>query len=278
MPALLLRNMFSFLDIIRLPFRKERELFSSLHEILGFYPGDIEIYKTALMHRSVVFRNPRGINNERLEFLGDAVLGSIVADIVYKHFPNKREGFLTEARSKIVKRESLGKIAEDMGLIRLIRNANHNQNHNSYMGGNAMEALIGAVYLDKGYRHCMKFIQKRIIDNLLNIDKVAYKEVNFKSKLIEWTQKSRVKLEYKLVSAEKEGNGSSPVFVYDISLEGILAGTGRGYTKREAQQLASKQAYNKIKKDPNFRMSVIQAKEQREEQGGEAVLGKPIYK
>lgn len=270
--------MFSFLDIIKLPFRKERELFSSLHDILGFYPSDIDIYKTALIHRSVAFRNPKGINNERLEFLGDAVLDAIVADIVYKHFPNKKEGFLTEAKSKIVKRESLGKIADDIGLIRLIRNANHNQNHNSYMGGNALEALIGAIYLDKGYRHCMKFIKRRIIDNLLNIDKVAYKEVNFKSKLIEWTQKGRILLEYQLVSEEKEGNDSSPVFIFDIYLEGIKAGTGRGYTKREAQQVASKQALTNIKKDEAFRVSVLQAKENREEQGGEVVVGRPIYR
>ena len=171
---------------IKLPFLKDKELYCDLKKILGFYPGDIELYKTALMHKSIMHRNKKGkpVNNERLEFLGDAVLDAVVGDIVYNHFPGKREGFLTNTRSKLVQRETLGKLANEMGITKLIVSSGRSQSHNSYIGGNAFEALVGAMYLDKGYDKCMKFMEKRILDKLINIDKVAYKEVNFKSKLL----------------------------------------------------------------------------------------------
>ena len=174
-------------DRLRLPFRKEKELFSSLYSILGFYPQNIEYYKMALMHKSVAKRNAKGkpVNNERLEFLGDAILDAVVGDIVYRHFEGKREGFLTNTRSKLVQRDTLNKLAQEMGINQLILSAGHNNTHNSYVGGNAFEALVGAIYLDRGYNYCMKFMQKQILQKLINIDKVAYKEVNFKSKLIE---------------------------------------------------------------------------------------------
>ena len=182
----------NFIDRLKLPFRKEKELLLSLYKILGFYPHDLSYYKQALMHKSVMHRNSKGkpINNERLEFLGDAILDAIVGDIVYQHFPGKKEGFLTNTRSKLVQRETLGKLANEMGLTALVISNGKGLAHNSYMGGNAFEALVGAVYLDRGYDACMRFMQKRILAQMINIDKVAYKEVNFKSKLIEWTQKN----------------------------------------------------------------------------------------
>ena len=194
------------IDRIKLPFRKEKELYSSLYEIIGFYPRNISYYKQALLHKSMAKRNEKGkpMNNERLEFLGDAVLDAVVGDIVYRHFEGKREGFLTNTRSKIVQRETLGRLAQEMGIINLIKSNGHSSSHNSYMGGNAFEALVGAIYLDRGYGACMRFMEKRILKELLNLDKVAYKEVNFKSKLIEWSQKNRVKIDFKLVSEEKD--------------------------------------------------------------------------
>ena len=137
----------SIIDRIKLPFRKEKELFSSLREILGFYPRRIELYKLALMHKSIARRNAKGkpVNNERLEFLGDAVLDAVVGDIVYRHFEGKREGFLTNTRSKLVQRDTLNKLAQEMGINRLILSAGHSNSHNNYMGGNAFEALVGAI-------------------------------------------------------------------------------------------------------------------------------------
>ena len=163
------------IDRIRLPFRKEKELFSSLYQITGIYPHNIEYYQQALMHKSVAKRNANGkpVNNERLEFLGDAILDAVVGDIVYRHFDGKREGFLTNTRSKIVQRETLNKLAQEMGINQLILSSGHTSSHNSYMGGNAFEALVGAIYLDHGYNACMRFMEKRILNQLINLDKVA---------------------------------------------------------------------------------------------------------
>ena len=141
------------IDRIRLPFRKDKELYLSLYNVIGFYPHDISHYKLALMHKSVMHRNKKGkpLNNERLEFLGDAILDATVGDIVYRHFPGKREGFLTNTRSKLVQRETLNRLANEMGINRLIMSSGRSSSHNSYMGGNAFEALVGAIYLDRGY-------------------------------------------------------------------------------------------------------------------------------
>ena len=251
----------TLIDRIKLPFRKDKELFSSLYAILGFYPRHIEYYKLALMHKSVSKRNAKGkpLNNERLEFLGDAILDAVVGDIVYRHFEGKREGFLTNTRSKLVQRETLNRLAQEMGIDQLILTSTRSCSHNSYMGGNAFEALVGAIYLDRGYNSCMRFMQRRILSQLINIDKVAYKEVNFKSKLIEWSQKNRVKLEFALASQGKEEKGS-PVFVYKAVLEGLEAGTGKGYSKKESQQLASKEALQKLRREPQFIDAVFAAK------------------
>lgn len=180
------------------------------------------------------------MNNERLEFLGDAVLDAVVGDIVYQHFPGKREGFLTNTRSKLVQRDTLNKLAQEMGINQLILSNGHSSSHNSYMGGNAFEALVGAIYLDRGYDACMFFMKNRILAQMINIDKVAYKEVNFKSKLIEWSQKNRVQLEYVLIEQQKDDNGS-PVFTYQVEIEGVKGGIGKGYSKKESQQFASKE-------------------------------------
>ena len=266
----------SIIDRIKLPFRKEKELFSSLREILGFYPRRIELYKLALMHKSIARRNAKGkpVNNERLEFLGDAVLDAVVGDIVYRHFEGKREGFLTNTRSKLVQRDTLNKLAQEMGINQLILSSGHSNSHNNYMGGNAFEALVGAIYLDRGYDMCMRFMQKRILSQLINIDKVAYKEVNFKSKLIEWSQKNKVKLDFKLVSQSKE-SGGSPTFIYKTVIEGVKGGQGKGYSKKESQQLASKETLQRLKREPQFIDAVFAAKTERTKMEEMPVLNVP---
>ena len=254
----------NFIDRIKLPFRKEKELYLSLYNIIGVLPHNLSFYKTALLHKSVARRNDKGkpVNNERLEFLGDAILDAIVGDIVYEHFPGKREGFLTNTRSKIVQRETLNKLANDLGITRLILSSGHSQSHNSYLGGNAFEALVGALYLDHGYTACMKFMKKQILGELINIDKVAYKEVNFKSKLIEWTQKHKICLEFKPLSFGKDKEGS-PTFSFQVVLEGIACGEGSGYSKKESQQEAAKVTLQYIRKNTKFADKIFKAKQKR---------------
>lgn len=266
----------NFIDKIKLPFRKEKELYSSLYSVIGFYPHNIAFYKQALMHKSIARRNAKGrpVNNERLEFLGDAILDAIVGDIVYRHFEGKREGFLTNTRSKIVQRETLNRLANEMGISRLIKSNGHTSSHNSYMEGNAFEALVGAIYLDRGYEACMRFMQKRILSQLINIDKVAYKEVNFKSKLIEWCQKNKVKLDFKLID-QKRDDKNSPMFTYQAFVEGLEGGKGEGYSKKESQQLASKLTLQSLRRQPQFIDAVFAAKADRTKMEEEPVQTVP---
>ena len=257
-------NNSNIIDRIRLPFRKEKELYSSLYHILGFYPRNIQLYKQALMHRSMHKRSDKGrpLNNERLEFLGDAILDAVVGDIVFRHFEGKREGFLTNARSKLVQRDTLGKLAQEMGITDMVVRNNLSSSHNSYMGGNAFEALVGAIYLDRGYSACMKFMEKRILKQLLNIDKVAYKEVNFKSKLLEWSQKNKVNIEFQQLEQSVDEN-NSPVFVFQVLLEGVEGCSGKGYSKKESQQLACKDTLLRLRREPQFIDAVFAAKGER---------------
>ncbi len=252
------------IEKIKLPFRKDKELYLSFYQILGFYPKHIDIYRQALRHKSSSIKTPKGwINNERLEFLGDAVLGSIVGEIVYHHFQNKREGFLTNTRSKIVKRETLNKIAHEIGLDKLITSSAQANAHNSYVGGNAFEALIGAIYLDRGYKYCMRFISGRILQKLIDLDQLAYKEVNFKSKLIEWGQKHHLQMHFKLLE-QKKGEKGSPLFYTQVVIEGVPCGKAQGYSKKESQQAAAKETLRLFrKKDKELQNQIFEAKSQR---------------
>ena len=161
-----------------------------------------------------------------------------------------------------------------MGINRLILSSGHSNSHNNYMGGNAFEALVGAIYLDRGYDMCMRFMQKRILSQLINIDKVAYKEVNFKSKLIEWSQKNKVRLDFKLVSQSKE-QGGSPTFGYKTVIEGLEGGQGKGYSKKESQQIASKETLQRLKREPHFIDAGFAAKTERTKMEEMPVLNVP---
>ena len=247
--------------MIKLPFRKDKELCRSLYPILGFYPGKTKLYRQALLHKSSSIKEEKGHwqNNERLEFLGDAILDAVVGDIVYRRFEGKREGFLTNARSRIVQRDTLNQVAHEIGLDRLITSNNHSQAHNSYMAGNAFEALVGAIYLDKGYDACMKFMEKRILDKLIDVDKMAYKEANFKSKMLEWSQKKRIQLKFEVVSQGNE-DASTPFFISRVMVEGYECGRAKGYSKKESQQLAAKAAYNLLRRKKDIENRVLQAR------------------
>lgn len=257
----------NLIDRIKLPFLKERELRLSLYHILGFYPHMLSLYKQALQHKSAYNQKGNRVNgnNERLEFLGDAILDATVGHIVYKHFRNKDEGFLTNTRSKLVQRETLNRLAKDIGLSRLIRYGSQNESHNSYMGGNAFEALVGAIYLDRGYNACMRFLERRILKQYMDIDNVAAREVNFKSKLLEWAQKRKVQLCFTLVEEQRE-NRATPVFIFRATIEGIDCEAGRGYSKKESQQRAAQATLQLLLHDKELVKAILQARDDREAQ------------
>lgn len=236
-------------DYIHYLFSSDKAFLRRLHHILGFYPRKVSVYREALIHRSVNHykQNEKKKDNERLEYLGDAVIETVVSDILYHHFPGKKEGFLTSVRSKIVQRSSLNRIAKEIGLVELIQSTHINHTHNSFISGNAFEALIGAIYLDHGYSYCYKFFKERIIGKHVNIDKVAKEDDNFKSKLIEWSQKTQYQVVFELVKENTIGT-NSPTFQTRVCIEGIEFGMGFGYSKKESQQLAAKEAMRHIRK------------------------------
>ena len=256
----MLRNQ---IDKIRLLFRKDKESYFCFYKILGFYPRNIQLYQQALLHKSTSIRSEKGrpLNNERLEFLGDAILDAIVGDIVYKHFEGRREGFLTNTRSKIVPRETLNKLAVEIGLDKLVKYSTRSSSHNSYMYGNAFEAFIGAIYLDQGYERCKRFMEEKIFKNYIDLDKMSRKEVNFKSKLIEWSQKSKVEVSFELIEQFLDED-YNPMFHTEIRIEGISAGKGTGYSKKESQQNAAQAALKKIKNDASFKEQIEATKAQ----------------
>lgn len=270
-----MKNIF---DRARLFFCKDKEFRSALYQIMGFCPHNIDLYRTAFAHKSHEYRSKKTgnkpLNNERLEFLGDAVLETVVSHIVYRQYPNKREGFLTNTRSKIVSRESLGKLAKELGIDRLIQSQTHGRTHNSYLEGNSFEALMGAIYLDRGFRYAFQFIEKRIIGAVLDLDTVANKEVNFKSKLLEWKQKNRIHLDF-VDSSGNNSNSTSPSFHTTVVIEGIPAGEGKGFSKKESHQAAAKDALTQMRRDADFLDAMFRAKEKRTAMGAEEFFALP---
>ena len=215
---------------IRLISNARKEPYFLFYKVLGFYPDKIEYYQLAVRHKSVSIPTEHGHNlsNERLEFLGDAVLNSVVTDILYRRYEKQREGFLTNTRSKIVKRDSLNQLAVEIGLDKLVKVTKYVNTHtNNNIYGNALEALMGAIYLDYGYKKCKSFVEQRLIRSFGDLDKVAENEVNFKSKLIEWCQKNRVEPEFVLVN-EILSSSNKHIFETSLTINGknICQSTG----------------------------------------------------
>ena len=252
---MLLSNVIS---LIKLLFIKDKELYVFIHRVTGFYPRDIRPYQLAMVHRSKPVKMPDGrwANNERLEFLGDAVLDLVVADFLYATYPEHHEGFLTSTRAKIVQRESLNRIGNTLHLDSHVRAMMHSSSHNSYLCGNALEALVGAVYLDQGYNRCRKFIINRLIKKSFDLNDLVKTEQNFKSRLIEWTQKYRVTIEFELVDTYTDAD-KNPVFRTAIILGGIYASDAVGYSKKESHQSASKKALDRLQHDQQFCEQVL---------------------
>lgn len=234
-----------FSTIYKLYFSPKRKYINLLKNLLGFVPGNVTLYRMAFRHRSVaiLLKNGTKNSNERLEFLGDAVLGSVIAEELFKLYPYKTEGFLTEMRSKIVSRANLNQLARKLGLGELIEYDNRIVNFptkQSSLLGDAFEALIGAIYLDKGYNFTRDFIISRIIKPHVDILMLEKTESNFKSKLIEWCQRQGKDITFELI--ENEEGESSKLFTISVLIDGENKGVGRDYNKKNAEKLAAEKA------------------------------------
>lgn len=227
-------------------FSKDKELSKALRNLLGFSPRNMSVYKLALIHRSAGEKMPDGslMSNERLEFLGDAVISAVVATYLFKRFPFENEGFLTETRSKVVSRKNLNGLSRKLGLPELVIKNNEQNRTGSSLGGDALEALVGAVFLDRGYLAAEKFILDRMIDHYIDLDSLLKEDANFKSRLIEWCQKEKKKFVFVLVTQTMDGH--HPSFTINVTIDGVVAGQGTDRTKKVAEQTAAKKACEKL--------------------------------
>ncbi len=231
------------------PFRKDKILYNSIKNLLGFYPGNIYLYKVALSHKSApqVWLKGQQVNNERLEYLGDAVLSSVVADYLYKKFPYQHEGFLTEMRSRIVSRNRFNKLSLKMGLNKLIFQGNGSFSSSKSIYGDTFEALIGAIYLDKGYNYTKKVIIKRIIDVHLDVDEIEKTDTNFKSRILEYTQREKRQLEFKVL--REVGEGHRKQYLVELYIDGQPVAQGQDFSIKAAEQVAAEKACEELLDD-----------------------------
>lgn len=239
-----------FKKTLTLRFSKNRNLLKNIYELTGLIPKNTKIYKQAFVHnsKSVSLLGNRGDSgNERLEFLGDAVLGMVMAEYLFKKYPLESEGFLTELRSKVVSRRNLSKLANEMGLTQHLyfdKQITDNRIAMNSIAGNALEALIGAIYLDLGYQKAQKFIFTKLLQQFINFDELIEQVDNFKSVLNQWCQKNKKELQFHMV----QENGKNHFKTYTISavIDGDEVGLGRGNSKKIAEQLASEDACKKM--------------------------------
>ena len=227
-------------------FSSDKELKQAIKSILGYKPRNIYLYHLAFLHKSATQETSNGIkiNNERLEFLGDAILDAVAADYLFKTFPTRGEGFLTEMRSKIVSRAMLNKLSQKMGIDRLIQLDSASSGTFRSCNGDAFEALIGAIYLDKGYDFTRKTILDRIISRYFNIDELVNQEVNFKSKIIEWAQREKKHTIFNVV--EEVGSGYKKQYVVELVVDGEAIARGQDYSIKGAEQNSAEKSWQKI--------------------------------
>ncbi|MFD2529717.1 ribonuclease III [Polaribacter marinaquae] len=223
--------------------KEDAEFHNELRKLLNFSPRKINQYKKAFTHRSVQMLDRKGnpINYERLEFLGDSILGSVIAAYLYKKVPTGTEGYLTQMRSKIVSREHLNELGKDLNLIRFVKSNIDQSNVGDNIHGNIFEALIGAIYLDKGYNFCQKFIYHNVIVPYVDIEKLEGKITSYKGLIIEWCQKQ--KKIYSFDTYEDSGNDPVKHFSVKVSIDGEQVAKGRATSKKKAEEQASKRVY-----------------------------------
>ncbi|MCF8464515.1 MAG: ribonuclease III [Flavobacteriales bacterium] len=217
-----------------------------MRNLLGFTPKNISVYRLALIHRSAGEKLADGtlISNERLEFLGDAVLSAVVAKYLFQRFPFENEGFLTETRSKVVSRKNLNALSRKLGLPELVTKNNENNRTGSSLGGDALEAMVGAILLDRGFVAAEKFILDKMMDNFVDLEQLLVEDANFKSRLIEWCQKDKHKFEFEVVNQTIDGH--KPSFTIQVLIDGKPVGTGSDRTKKRAEQSAAKETCEKL--------------------------------
>jgi ribonuclease-3 len=221
-------------------FHPDKDLARRLKQLIGFVPVHLSLFKLAFFHKSTFTSRDYAVaNNERLEFLGDAVLSTIVGEYLFKKYPNSDEGFLTKMRSKIVKRNSLDEIADKMGLDLFLANYNQTRLSKSMLG-NALEALVGAVYIEVGYEKTKTYVIRRIVRKYLNIHDLESYDDNYKSQLLEWCQKNGHSIEYKVVAKYKSEKRDK--FKVAVFVDGKKYGTADDFNKKSAEQLASERA------------------------------------
>ncbi|HPE43919.1 MAG TPA: ribonuclease III [Bacteroidales bacterium] len=231
-------------DTVKSLFSADKELSQSLKNIFGFYPGNIFLYQLAFKHKSVSSETINGykLSNERLEYLGDAILSAVIADFLFKKFPYKNEGFLTEMRSRIVSRASLNKLSQKLGLDKLINFSNDGRSKFRSLGGDAFEAFIGALYLDKGFRFTRKIIIKRIVEMHIDLENLEKNDYNFKSKLIEWAQKEKQQLDFKMTG--EIGESYEKMYVVEVVVNEKTYSSAKDFSIKGAEQLAAEKAWN----------------------------------
>lgn len=227
---------------------KDKELYEYIHNVFGFYPRNISLYRVAFTHKSVVGETigKYHISNERMEYLGDAVLSIVVADYLFHTYPTQAEGFLTEMRSRIVSRVSLNKLSQKLGFDAYIRHAPSMDNNARSMGGNAFEALMGAIYLDRGFNFTKRVIIERIIHIHIDLDEMQNTDINFKSKLLEWTQKNKKKLEFRLL--DEKGEAHKKQYHVQIFIDDKPYAEASDRSIRGAEQLAAEKTYTSLTK------------------------------
>lgn len=226
--------------------RKEFYLF--LRELLGFFPSNLKLYDLAFIHKSASVYDSQGnmVNNERLEFLGDAILGAIIADFLYNRFPQQDEGFLTKNRSKLVNRSFLTRLTFDMGLNVFIDSNTIKNIDKSHIYGDALEALIGAIYLDTDYQTVKHFVTKKILLQFVNLNEIEQKDTNFKSQLIEWSQKNKKEIRFETSEEKGKNKEKQPLFVAKVKIGDNELGRGTGTSKKEAHQKAARETLKKL--------------------------------
>jgi len=227
-------------------FSPDKTLYKAICNLFGFYPRNIALYKIALSHKSGPHNYFPGqpVNNERLEYLGDAVLSSVIADYLYRRFPSQNEGFLTEMRARIVSRSRLNRLAIKMGLDKLIYNGSSMRSTSKSIFGDTFEAVIGAIYLDKGYHFTRKIILNRIVRMHLDILEIEKTDTNFKSRILEYAQREKKNLEFKVI--EEVGEGYRKQYVVEVTLDGEPISKGQDFSIKGAEQRAAEQACEKV--------------------------------
>ena len=232
--------------IVRPQSKEDQVFYSELKKLLNFSPKKINYYKKSFTHKSLKLIDDKGnpINYERLEFLGDAMLGSIIASYLYKKAPKGSEGYLTQMRSKIVSREHLNELGKDLNLLTFVKSKISDKNIGDNIYGNVFEALIGAIYLDRGYNYCKKFIYEKVIIPYVDIAKLEGKITSYKGLIIEWCQKQ--KKQYLFDTYEDTGNETIKHFSVRVSIDGVSMAKGRATSKKKAEEQAAKRVFFKL--------------------------------